>query len=337
MNFGEIKSIILFGGGQLFSESALKLIGKKLEVFIVTSERHSKEMVKADGKTIALLEFLQKNKLDFIISKDINTDQKVIKKIGENTLGISISAAWVFKQSFISLFKGRLVNLHGANLPRDRGGGGASWRVMRNVRHDGCVIHILDPGIDTGVILKRIEYTYPDSCRIPREYEGFSIQKVRLLMDEFIDNIVSKKDFAPVQQDENLSTYWPRLYTDAHAYIDWSWRLSDIERFACAFDDHYSGAITFINGMRVRLKKCSSTAKDGVFHPFQAGLVYRIIADSIFIATENGGLIVRSVTEDNGENAANKIKIGDRFYSPIKFLEEAKQFRANYTPEGLKR
>ena len=66
--------------------------------------------------------------------------------------------------------------------------------------------------------------------------------------------------------------YWPRLNTDAHGYINWSNDVEDIEKFICAFDDPYKGAITYFNDNKIRVKKVFLMKTDGIFHPFQNGI-----------------------------------------------------------------
>ena len=140
-----------------------------------------------------------------------------------------------------------------------------------------------------------------------------------------------------MSQPEYLSSYWPRLHTDTHGYIGWDWKLEDIERFVCAFDDPYAGAITFVNDRKVRIKNCLSSLSDGTFHPFQTGIVYKITGAALFVAAGDGSLVVRDVFDENGVNVTLDIRVGDRFETPVEYLEEARRFRAVYTSAGLKR
>jgi methionyl-tRNA formyltransferase len=155
------------------------------------------------------------------------------------------------------------------------------------------------------------------------------------LFIEFMDEIQEGKEFKLNRLEENISSYFPRLYTLRHGFINWSWDTDEIENFICAFDDPYAGVSTFVDGLRVFLKKCQAEYKEGIFHPFMSGLVYRISNCSLFIATKDGALIVRSVVDENGNNIVKKLKVGQRFYTPNKYLEEAMLFNAEYDTEGL--
>ncbi len=226
-----------------------------------------------------------------------------------------------------------MVNLHGSRLPRDRGGGGFSWRILRNDRLGCSLIHQIEPRIDAGSVLTVEEYLFPTACRIPIDFEQYKNERYAQLFKQFFKNIQNNKEFIPLNQTEYLSTYWPRLNTAIHSFIDWSWDVTNIERFICAFDDPYGGACTFLKKNLVQLKKCTVYTDDGIFHPFQAGLIYRIFAGKIFIAVENGSLIVEEVLQKDKRLDNNSFSVGDRFYTPRSYLDKALETKIIYTPE----
>lgn len=336
MRFGEIKDYILFGGGRLLCQTAMKLRNEKYPVFVVTSQRHSVELFDFDEATKTLADHLKAQGIEYIITNNISNEKIVVDRITAETIGISFSAAWIFKDHFIRLFSGRLLNCHGTRLPQDRGAGGFSWRILRGERLGISLIHQIDPGIDTGNIIFFKEYMFPHYCRTPLEYQNYSDLKYQELIDDFLRMVSNNCFFDRISQQEYFSSYWPRLATDIHGYIDWGWSLRDIEKFICAFDDPYNGASTFLNGKKVRLKDCSTTINDGLFHPFQNGMVYRISKDAIHVATEHGTLLLKKVLDDNGVDIGSEVEIGYRFYTPSTYLEKAKEYRAYYTPNGLK-
>ena len=331
MNFGKINKIILFGGGQIIVRFASILDKYELESLIITSNRHAKEIT---GGTSTFEELLRKDNRRFIITSDIN-ESKVITEITNETLGISSGAAWLFNAEFINLFEGRLLNAHGSRLPHDRGAGGFSWRIMRRESLGAILLHKIDPGVDTGEIIKYEEYVFPGACRKPIDYQRYNVQKYIEFLEEFIKEILSGKDFNLIPQQESFSIYFPRLSTDAHGFIDWSWTAEEIESFVCAFDSPYKGASTFIDGTRVRLKDCQLTKSDGTFHPFQFGIIYRITEYGLFVAAKGGSLIIGRVENEEGKSILERMRLGDRFYTPVDNIEKAKTFRAVYTPEGL--
>lgn len=337
INFGEINQFMLFGGGQLLSFMVSYLKQANLPLLVVIGERNISEKVSIGSQLMPLEEYLKFQQINYIISKNVSTDDSVIKHISKSTMGISSGAPWIFKEKFIDRFNGKLLNLHGARLPQDRGGGGFSWRILRGDRVGVSLIHQIDPGVDTGDIIMSNEYTFPSSCRLPFEYKSYSIEQYQKLIRQFFRIIEAEESFVTSPQQEYFSSYWPRLSTNTHGYIDWSWSLTDIEKFICAFDDPYDGAATFINGEKVRVKKCYSWTNDGLFHPFQQGIIYRANENTVFIATQQGSLLVNSISDETGRNIRNDLHVGDRLYTPNCYLEEAKEYRAIYTSKGLKK
>ena len=335
--FGTVNKYILFGGGLLLIYSARRLKELGFQVFVVTSERQSIETRCIDSITKTLLDWLDHDQIEYIISNDIAIDDRVLSAISDETIGLSFGAAWIFKQEFIDLFNGNLLNMHGAQLPKNRGGGGFSWRIMQGDQAGVSLIHLVNEGVDTGDILFYKEYIYPETCKVPLDYLEYSVKKYNELLNTFFNKVMNEDLFKISPQDEKISSYWPRLSTDVHGYINWNWGLIDIERFICAFDDPYAGASTFYNKTKVRIKKCRSSFEDGIFHPFQIGLIYRKSDDSIYIASESGSIIVNQILDDEGNNLMHILKVGDRFHTPQEFINNSMQYRAIYTPTGLKK
>jgi hypothetical protein len=86
----------------------------------------------------------------------------------------------------------------------------------------------------------------------------------------------------------------------------------------------------------VYLKKCCLNYNDGVFHPFQDGIIYKIFSDIIFVAKRNGSLLIECVLDEQDNDIKQNLQLGDRFYTPMEFLQSAKESRILYTPAGIK-
>ena len=219
------------------------------------------------------------------------------------------------------------MNIHEGRIPQTDVSGSFSWRILRNNRLQYRAIHQINLGNEIGDTVKFDEYFFPGSCRVPADYENYVVNQYNMLIVEFIDEVIAGKEFPVFEEKIDLKKFWPSLDTELNGYIDWNWRLSDIEQFVCAFDDPYGGASTFLNGNKVRVKHCETTMSDGGFHPFQKGVVYRIDCDRVFVATEDGGLIFGSIIRDNGKDIVAEVKLGDRFLTPDRYLEEGKKIR----------
>lgn len=253
----------------------------------------------------------------------------------DNSLVISVGAPWFLTKEVIERFPGRIFNLHGSRLPKDRGGNLFSWLILNGQRVGICAIHDLLPEIDAGDIFDWEEYIYPAHCRIPRDFQDYYNQKNIVFLENFILEFINKtKIFNKVGQPAYLSTYWPRLLANIHGWIDWGWNTIEIERFICAFDDPYPGARCRLNGEIVILKEVYSQATDGYTHPFQNGLIYRNNGKWLSVAVSGGELLACSVTDKSGNNLISNIKVGDRFYTTAEDLLQTRQ-RAIRSNQGL--
>lgn len=326
--------VMLLGGGPVLAEVARRQTAAGAEVVVVTSPRHAAE--RPAPAEPSLLDALGKAGVLVVVTEDVGADARVRALVKPATLGLSFGAAWIFRRPWIDLFGGRLLNSHGTRLPRDRGGGGFSWQILMGHRHGCCLLHQVDEGVDTGPIVLRREFTFPPSCRIPRDYQAVHEQESLRFLDDFFRRARSGEAFPLEAQDERRSTYWPRLSTMDHGWIDWSWRALDIERFICAFDEPYAGASTQLAGNRVFLKGCELAVEEEAFHSFQAGLVFRRSSEGMYVAATGGSLVVRRVLDQRGRDVLSEVRVGDRFHTPEDRLEHARTFRAVYTPRGLK-
>ena len=339
LKIGAVDTLIIFGGGSLIIEFAKESLRRKIRTYVFAVTRHLEEVIdNEDG--LKLKEVLEREGIPFYHTKDINDSPELKSVVSKDTIGIGVGEAYTFNKETIDLFKGRLFDFMVIRLPQYRGGAHFTWQILRRDRIGCWNIQLINeemiPGVyDSGEILRTREYTIPQWARIPQDYFKIANEEALRLFIEFMDEIQEGKEFELNRLEENISSYFPRLYTLKHGFINWSWDTDDIEAFICAFDEPYAGASTFLNEKRVFLKRCQTEYGEGRFPPFMSGLVYRIFNESVFIATKDGALIVRSVMDEKGNNIVKELKVGQRFYTPHKYLEEAMLFNAEYDTEGL--
>lgn len=331
MNFGQINNWLLVGGEDLIVETALILKECNQNVHIFTGDRNLAELLK-NGQTLEAN--LIANKIDFCVSQDINSDDRINRFIDKTTILLSLSSPWIFKSEFIKKFEKRIINLHEANLPSNRGGATLSWMIMMDLKSSGSVLHFVTPGIDEGDIVLKAEYDFPDSCRLPEDYSRFIFSKSMSLIQTFIDHAIAGNGFAIFQQDNEISTYWPRLNTELQGFIDWDWRVDYLEKFIRSFDRPYGGSRCFLNGEKIILKDARVYDFDD-FHPFQRGLIFRKSQHELYIAANGGALVVRDIRCLNGDKIYKNVKLGDRLHTPREKLEAALLMRPVYSSRGI--
>jgi methionyl-tRNA formyltransferase len=326
-----VRKIMMLGGGDRLVD-ACGLIGKSgLTLLVVTSKRFLDERI-SHGRTLQAL--LQQMHVHWVDCDDPCVPH-VLNEIDEGTVGISVGAPWIFSHEFIVRFGGRLFNLHSTSLPRYRGGASYSWMILMGERRGASVLHQVAPRIDAGDIVLSMEYEYPEHCRVPQDFFDHSREYDLSLLAKFIILCGQGSTVETQKQNENESTYFPRLATGIHGYIDWGWTGSQIVRFANAFDEPYGGASTFLDSQKVRIKGCM-VEEEIPFHPFQSGLVFRRQAEKIVVAASKGSLSISLVADSSGKDITAFVRPGMRFYTPRDLLDEALASSAIYTPRGMK-
>ncbi len=270
------------------------------------------------------------NNFESYVQKNVNTDE---------TLFLSLSSRLIFNNHFIKkVFHNNLINFHSTRLPLDAGGGGFSWRILKEDRIDNMVFHMIDEGIDTGAIIYNKRSLFPASCKVPSDYETHRNKNFPNFYKGFISNLTTGHKFKLIHQIDYLGSYNPRLNTIKNGLIDWNFSSRDLYNFINAFDDPYPGASTFLdrgNFGKLHLKKVHLHAGDGSNHSFMSGIVSRHDKDWIVVSTtDKYMLLIESIINQKGENIISKIRPGDRFYTPVEKLSAAKSSRVTYTSKG---
>lgn len=339
IKIGPIESLVLFGGGPLVLEFAKEVLKRDVQPTVFAVKRHLEEIVDDDNQ-YTLKEALEKASIPCFHSRDINDSPELRSVISDKTMGIGLGEAYTFNKETIDLFRGRLFDFMVIRLPQYRGGAHFTWQILREDRVGCWNIQVINeamvPGVfDSGELIKTHVYKLPESASIPADYFESAHEEGIKLFKEFINEVQAGKEFDLVRLKDDQSSYFPRLYTMKQAFINWSWAQDEIKRFICAFDDPYRGASTFIEGQRVSLKNCQIDSSGFQSHPFMSGLVYRITGQSVFISTKSGAIVVQSVLDAKGNDMVSTLKIGQRFYTPGNYLEDAMCYRAEYNSEGL--
>lgn len=322
-----LKNIIFFGYSEKFKE--LININKRfnLNSFIITDSDQAKRITKK-------LKFKKINKLDEKFKLYIKKNFEIKK-----TLFVSLGARFIFKKDQIDFLNNNLINFHGTRLPYDAGGGGYSWKILREDRIDNQLVHIVDESVDGGSIIHNQTSIFPNYCKIPIDYEKYRLKQFLKFYKSFINKILKKKKFILKNQIDYIGRYNPRLNTYKDALIDWSINSYDLINFINAFDEPYVGASTYINNGkfgRVFIKSAHLHGGDSSNHPYMSGIVTRKDKKWLVISTSGKHmLLVERVLDKNGKNLISQIKLGDRFYTNKNEINKSKSIKTKYGTKGL--
>ena len=321
----QLKNVVFLGYSDLLSKFIDINSNLKINTFVITSPDQNKKLEKIKKKKV----FKNLNNLfRSFIKKNFDI---------EKTIFISISSRWIFKKSTINFFKNNLINFHHTRLPFEAGGAGDSWKVMRNDRIDTQIAHIVEEEIDSGPILMDKSFLIPTKLILPSEIVDFRSKNFLNFYANFITKIRKNYKFKLKFQPNYIGRYNPRLNTKLNGWIDWSVDPMSLLNFINAFGNPYAGASTLINKKRVNIKNVQLHGGEMINHPFSTGLITRHDKKWLVVATAGTfSLIIEKVIDKNKKNILNSLKVGDRFFTPQKFLDSSKEKRIIYNFKGLK-
>ena len=198
-----LKKIVFFGESKKLKE--LIDINDSYDLkSIVISSSHQAKLIKKEIK-VNIFDNLN-DKFKKFIKKNVTV---------ENTLFISLGARYIFKKDTIeNFFLHNLVNFHDARLPLDAGGGGFSWKIMREDRIDNQLVHIIDEGLDTGPVIDNDLSLFPSNCIIPQDFENYKLEKFIKFYQKFIEKVKKGNKFLLKPQVDYFGRYNPRLNTE---------------------------------------------------------------------------------------------------------------------------
>ena len=197
---------------------------------------------------------------------------------------------------------------------------------MRNERLYSTTIHLIDEKIDQGRVILQDFDIFPDKAKIPNDFFEHSKERILKQYCEFIKNLNDGGKFLLTSSSKYIGDYYPRLSTKVNGWIDWSWNPEEIERFINAFDEPYEGAKTFLYETEVKILDTRLSGSVRYNHSFVNGIVTNIYKDFVIVQVSKGqSLIIKMIKNKKGENILNKIKLGDRFYTPSNKLDSSKK------------
>lgn len=325
----QFNDLVLFGYSPLFADLARALSSSDVNLTVICGDRQLSE-VNALGlcpgiQTLCLESLSQKAFLELEIQH-------------KKAIGLSFGAPFIFRQSEIDIFKGNILNSHGAPLPEFKGGGGFSWRILQGDKRGTSLMHLVTTEIDEGPVVFRKDFTFDDEDKIPAQYQSKQLEYDRKLLVPWLTAVVLGEfplhlpHLASLREPRvrSFQTYFPRLLTNFHAAIDWSWNAEQLQRFIRAFSRPYDGAYSFHRGSKVRFFDCE-IVRETCNHPFVSGLVTDLSASLIEIAVSDGFLRVKP---DDFFTDGRGLVLGDRLCTPASILEEIRLGRVVFRPDG---
>ena len=211
-------------------------------------------------------------------------------------------------------------------LPKERGGGLNSWRILLNRKKVGNTIHIVDTGIDTGEVILQSEIKLKKKYPKPIDYDYAQLINVKDLLKKFFirikNNLTLKKKKQNLKKREDFS----RLYTNINGALDVDLPPEEFERFVRAFSEPYEGAwIKISRKTKVFLKDIKIINKKKYYPKFANGRILRKDKNGVYVIIGQGLVKLEKCFLKNKEVECKQlIKMNDILRNEIHDLNSAK-------------
>ena len=317
----QIKNFIILGGSLTSLEFCKFLQIKKVNHELFFNKRQSKEKF----KNCFFIDLVKKDKVKYTITNNINRCKNFKKYNPYNSIIIGFGQPWKLENKILKAFENKSFDVMGIPMPEYRGGAHYSWMIINQNYRGGIFIQdiskkTIQGKIDTNRFIDGIYYNYPNKLKIPQDFFDYSSKKEIVFLKKFYNKIKNNFNFKFKKFSCHKSLFFPRLLSSKNSFIDWNFPDSDLINFINAFDDPYPGAQTFLSDTKVHLKKIK-IFKNKHFGSFSKGLIINKDKNLIYISLKNKIITTGIILNQKKENIFKKIKVGERFFTPKKFLE----------------
>ncbi|KZR73701.1 hypothetical protein [Prochlorococcus marinus] len=333
-----MKTIALLGNGEVLLK-LIEFIKKETSydmILIGYAPRHARELSRENKKyEDVLVDYKERYKQIELIEME-NLDCEGWRKICNSSMQISLGSAWIYKKRHIDMAP-FLVHSHCTNLPKYRGGASSSWMLMSKHRKSAITIFRINERVDAGDLLVKNVFYYPEELISPAEYSRYTSKKLQECMEQFIlrhESGIDDKIARKIQEEED-STYFPRLSSSVHSWINWTWDADEIVSFIRAFSEPYKGAMTRITAKQeiiMNIYKAEVIEEEEKFHPFKTGLIYRKIGKKLYVACREKTIKIQGYELSNDSGKGDKPFVGDRLYTLTDDIDCSMRTRVFYTP-----
>jgi folate-dependent phosphoribosylglycinamide formyltransferase PurN len=190
-NDQSIPNVAIFAGDNIFTYLLMSMVLKKVAVDKVYLSSYNSNFKKIKSiysktsrsyfiyrsfiqvlskfnKTLSIKKFAQKNNIpiEYVSSK------KDINAIDVSKIDMVLAANFdiIIPTDFINSLKYGVLNVHAANLPKDKGISPVVWAYCRGDKEIYTSFYLMDGGIDTGPILKKERITIQKNWSLFRTY-----------------------------------------------------------------------------------------------------------------------------------------------------------------------
>lgn len=203
------------------------------------------------------------------------------------------------------------INIHPSLLPRWRGATPIQSAIIAGDTVTGVTIMQMDEGMDSGPILKQIDYPIATTATSGDLHQQLAALGAKVLLE--VLDLLTKNNLQPQKQDATRATYTKKI-DKAAAKIDWHLTAMEVDRRIRAYNP-WPVAYTQFKENVIRIWRSTPIIEKNTA---KAGEILLINKAGIDIATGNGILRILELQLPGGKilNVANFLNAKKDFFKP---------------------
>ena len=225
-------NVAFFGTSEYSVPSLKKLIDSDLiDVKIVVTKQDQKVNRGQKIEESPIAKVARNNNIELCKPVKLKEDREVIERLKRLNIDyfVVISYGQILSKEILDIPKAS-INAHASLLPKYRGSSPIQTAILNGDKITGVSTMLMDVGLDTGDILKKIEIPINDEDDEETMFSKLSMLSADLLHDTIVDfnNIV------PIKQDEDKVTC-TKLIKKEDGYIDLSYDSNKVFNMVRAY------------------------------------------------------------------------------------------------------
>ncbi len=237
----------------------------------------------------------EKYGFDLHETKNIKENVELIKDYKPDLI---LEAGWsqIIPKSILDIPKLGTIGLHGAPLPKIRGGASLNWALIRGEKEWGVTLYYLAEHVDRGDIIGVHPFKIEDRDDIETVHCKSDLASVELLR-KYLPEI--KKNKAPKIPQTGDFIFLPQRKTD-DSIIDWDKTSLELYNWIRALTHPFPGAFTFLKKQKIYVWR-SNISITNIDMKNTPGTIEKILDGcGIQVSTKNGSIILTRLQLENG-------------------------------------
>ncbi len=252
---------IVFLGSPEFARHSLKKLYRdsNIELALVISQPPRKKGRGQQQKPTPVGRFAREKELKLLEIADVNSEAGLskIERVKPDYL-VVVAFGQILKAELLKLPRKAAINLHASLLPKYRGASPINQALIEGEEFTGVTTMLMDEGLDTGDILLQRRIRIEPGDTAGSLHDKLAQEGADLLLETLLK--YDKGQIEPVPQNEEMSSYAPRLSRD-DGRIDFNRPVREVYDFIRG-NNPWPGAFTGFRGQKLKVWQAKVTGRE---------------------------------------------------------------------------